>query len=84
MQQISRVVEVLIRIGTPDNTLNFFRNDTIIGVVSSPNISANEFDVVPTIKPDLSNSPSVLMSLKNDVVLKDVVRVPYIRNKIFL
>lgn len=73
---MSRVVDVLTLIGTPDNTLNFCRNDTIIGVVSSPKISANEFDVVPTIKPDLSNSASVLMSLKNDVVLKDVVNVP--------
>lgn len=76
MLQMSRLFDVRSRIAMPDSTWNFEFNDRITGVSSSPNMSAIELVVVAIGSPDLSNSSSVFMSLKNDVVLNDVVKEP--------
>lgn len=47
----------------PENSENFEMSDFISGESPWPNMSINEFEVVPIGSPDASSSASVLMSL---------------------
>lgn len=81
--QMSLCIAVLVRVGIELLRKIYFEfKDRSNGDSMPSKIFLNEPEDVPIIKPDLSNSANVSMSLKYETVLNDLVNEPYCHHKI--